>query len=134
MPDPRGGRGRRRSDDLGRQAHGHARLELQQSVEQPHEAEGDAEEAAAGRLGQWRGRRRVENGLAAGHGPAVLHGPELVPGDEQDGHHDQHDDPLGGQLVVELGDDGRVAGSRRASPFRSSASSPVRGIRATLPP
>ena len=62
----------------------HGRLQLQQAVEQPQEAEGDPEEPAGRGLGVGPRLGHLDVGRARGHRPSVVHGAGHVPGHRQE--------------------------------------------------
>ena len=76
---------------------GIGRLQLQQAVEQPQEAEGEAEEAAGRRLGVRPRLGHLDVCRARGHRPPVVHGTGDVPGQRQQYAEDDQDQ----ELVVE---------------------------------
>ena len=112
--DP-GRRGRRGGlDPLGNQAEWHGGLALQDAVEEPDQAEGNAQESTGGRFGRALGRGRG-GGAARGCGPTELQRAEGVQGDTGHSEDEQHDEALVEERGVECGDDCAVVGPETCS-------------------
>ena len=108
--DPPRGPSARGLEDVRRQAQGHVRLELQDPVDQPEQAEADPEHTMTGGL-DGRARRRAghDGRLSRPHGASVLHRSHDVPGDRDENPDEQDGQELLEECVVERrNDDGVV--------------------------
>ena len=107
----RGGR-RTGAQDAGRHSERHGLLQLQEAVDHPQGPEADPQHSTRHGLGRGGGPGRGEL-RSSRHGPAVLQGPQSVPGHEQEDQHQENQGGLPPEGRMELVDDGRVAGARR---------------------
>ena len=98
---------RRRLDHLGREPDRHLRLGLQDPVEDPYQAEPDAQQTPPGRLGRG-GRRCLRRRACPGGGGARQSGPDGDPGQAHQAEDEQGDQPLVHQRRLERRDHGRV--------------------------
>jgi hypothetical protein len=115
------GAGRSWAQDGGRHVERHGLLQLQETIDNPERPEAESEEST--RRGLRRGgRARWGVRSSVRHSPAVLLGPQGVPGHEEENQKQENDQALVRQRRVELSDDRRVTRARSASHSRHQVS------------